>query len=980
MSDPNPPAPPEPVPAKTARPPSVTGLARLGIMPPADAVMLLRGLLARLAPAARVLAALAVVLGTVAILLRDSPVGAVLLVAATTMALMAIGAGFSLVTGRVAGQSLVARLQEAIDNDADPVLLTDRRGAFLATNLAIRSLILKQKFTPADLLVRWSAEPARVVSALIAEALAGRQARRSLSRGEAALRLSVHRVEAGGDVPTGEMVLVWRFIPQAAMAGRSAEALSVPILTLGPDARPVSANPALRQLVRGKRSSAPSEADDLAVIAPLLADTITALKRAPNPELLALPGPGGGQTRLAFSAAGLDGQRDIYFLPAWLAAGEVPDTLPRRNNFEEIPVALVLLGADGRILDTNRLARGLLGLAPGEHRFFWEVVEGLGRPVADWLEDAREGRALNRPEVLRATQGGQETYVQIILRRATGPGGDNGLVAVISDATELKSLEARFVQSQKMQAIGQLAGGVAHDFNNLLTAISGHCDLLLLNRDHFDPDYNDLVQIHQNANRAAALVRQLLAFSRKQTLKPEVLSVESLLEDLTHLLTRLVGERITLNLQHDPALGTIRADRRQLEQVVMNLVVNARDAMPMGGEIRIETQALRLERDVERARARIPQGDYAVIRVIDEGVGIPEDLLEKIFEPFFTTKRQGEGTGLGLSTAYGIVKQMGGWIFADSTEGTGTVFTLYFVAHHEGEAEIIEDYDAIAQAALEIGAAQSDVGLPAPAPAPVAERSGQPVSVEARDEMPADAPGGGPDDPAMNGTTAPAHAPLGAEDPVVTPGRADTAQAGSGAPDAESGDGVPAGGVTGVSGTTSRRRRNETQQAPGAGSSSEPPASSADSAAGNVLGAARPRLEVVAAPAGPARQDAQGGMVLLVEDEGPVRAFAARALRLKGYQVLEAEHGEQALELLQDFGLKVDIFVTDVIMPGIDGPTWVTQALTRRPGTPVVFVSGYTEDSLSAALSRIPRSAFLGKPFTLMDLSQTIERQLALRN
>ena len=872
-------------------------------------------LMARLAPAARVLAGLALVLATVAFLLRDTPLGAVLLVAATTMGILAIGAGFSLVSGRLAGQSLLAQVQDLVAHDPEPVLLTDRRGVFLGSNAAIRSLILKEKFAPADLLSRWSAEPARVVSAMIAEALSGRQARRVLQRGDGALKVSLHRVQAPSEAPHhAEQLLLWRFSAQGGTTGRSAEALSVPILTLGPDQRPVSANPALRQLVRGKRSTAPTEADDLAIITPLLAETITALKRASNPELLALPGPGGGQTRLAFTASGMDGQRDIYFLPAWLAAGEVPDMLPRRNNFEEIPVALVLLGADGRILDTNRLARGLLGLAPGEHRFFWEVVEGLGRPVSDWLEDAREGRALNRPEVLRAIQSGQETYVQIILRRATGPGSDNGLVAVVSDATELKSLEARFVQSQKMQAIGQLAGGVAHDFNNLLTAISGHCDLLLLNRDHFDPDYNDLVQIHQNANRAAALVRQLLAFSRKQTLKPEVLSIESLLEDLTHLLTRLVGERITLTLDHDPELGTIRADRRQLEQVVMNLVVNARDAMPMGGEIRIETQALRLDRDVERARARIPQGDYAVIRVIDEGVGIPEELLDKIFEPFFTTKRQGEGTGLGLSTAYGIVKQMGGWIFADSTEGTGTVFTLYFVAHHEGEHPEDEAPEGDIPALIEGKA------LPEPEPAEPSGEAGppeeQPVSEPSVPEQRA------PEEPVT--LAAPVSAPLSGSTGDAAPPKARPAA------------------VSGVTHETPREKRPDTAA----------------------------RLQ----PAGP------GGMVLLVEDEAPVRAFAARALRLKGYQVLEAEHGEQALELLQDATLRVDIFVTDVIMPGIDGPTWVSQALTRRPGTPVVFVSGYTEDSLSAALARIPRSAFLGKPFTLMDLSQTIERQMALRD
>ena len=203
---------------------------------------------------------------------------------------------------------------------------------------------------------------------------------------------------------------------------------------------------------------------------------------------------------------------------------------------------------------------------------------------------------------------------------------------------------------------------MAHDFNNLLTAISGHCDLLLLRHDQGDADYSDLTQINQNANRAAALVGQLLAFSRKQNLRPEVLDMRDTLADLTHLLNRLVGEKATLTLSHDPVLEPIRADKRQLEQVLMNLVVNARDAMPSGGEIRILTECVTLEEPLTRDQVTLPLGQYVTIKVSDDGVGIPQDKLQKVFEPFFTTKRVGEGTGLGLSTAYGIIKQTGGYI------------------------------------------------------------------------------------------------------------------------------------------------------------------------------------------------------------------------------------------------------------------------------------------------------------------------------
>ena len=205
------------------------------------------------------------------------------------------------------------------------------------------------------------------------------------------------------------------------------------------------------------------------------------------------------------------------------------------------------------------------------------------------MDDVLSERLPGGAEVLRLRTSESETFFQVTLRRIV-EGGRPGVVAILQDATALKTLEAQFVQSQKMQAIGQLAGGIAHDFNNLLTAISGHCDLLLLRHDPADPDYADLVQIHQNANRAAGLVGQLLAFSRKQTLKPERIDLQDVLSDLTHLLNRLVGERVNLTLAHALDLGPIRADKRQLEQVVMNLVVNARDAMPGGGRIRVETE------------------------------------------------------------------------------------------------------------------------------------------------------------------------------------------------------------------------------------------------------------------------------------------------------------------------------------------------------------------------------------------------------
>jgi two-component system, cell cycle sensor histidine kinase and response regulator CckA len=228
------------------------------------------------------------------------------------------------------------------------------------------------------------------------------------------------------------------------------------------------------------------------------------------------------------------------------------------------------------------------------------------------------------------------------------------------DVTEQKNLEIQFAQSQKMQAIGQLAGGVAHDFNNLLTAMIGFCDLLLLRSPPSDPAFADIMQIKQNANRAANLVRQLLAFSRQQTLQPRILNVTDILYELRHLIERLIGENIRLEVVHGRDLGFVKVDHSQFEQVIINLAVNARGAMPGGGTLAIRTANVHQERELQRGHELMPAGDYVLIEMTDTGVGISKENLDRIFDPFFSTKQLGSGTGLGLSTVYGIIKQTGG--------------------------------------------------------------------------------------------------------------------------------------------------------------------------------------------------------------------------------------------------------------------------------------------------------------------------------
>ncbi|MDA1155100.1 MAG: ATP-binding protein [Proteobacteria bacterium] len=593
---------------------------------------------------------------------------------------------------------------------------------------------------------------------------------------------------------------------QAVAAARQHDTLPLPMLTLGPNNAVLHINTALRSVLGRSVASLDDLFDDL----PLAPGQRHMLKTAqgPQPVIVAV-------------AEGWGGARDIYLLADQRGDGPRFFTADW-HAIENLPIPLLKIARSGEILGTNRESRQLLRIVNTDGLKLTDLLDGLGRPINDWLREAFEGRSGRSPQFLQGRGQSQDTFVQVTLNAAGGT-TDPHLIAVLDDVTELKSLEAQFVQSQKMQAIGQLAGGVAHDFNNLLTAISGHCDLLLLRHDEGDLNYSDLIQIHQNANRAASLVGQLLAFSRKQTLQPEVIDLRETLSDLTHLLNQLVGEKVRLTLDHDPDLLPIRADKRQLEQVLMNLVVNARDAMQGAGDIRVTTQNLRLRDPMVKDRAVVPLGDYVQVKVIDHGHGISSDKLHKIFEPFYTTKRPGEGTGLGLSTAYGIVKQTGGYIFADSELGKGTEFSLLFPRH------------------------------------------------------------------------------IRTDEPVV---------------------------------------------------------------------AAEPvRREPVDGPA--------TGVVLLVEDEAPVRAFASRALRLRGYSVLEADFAETALAMLEDPALHVDLFVTDVIMPGMDGPSWVRQAREARPDTKVGFISGYAENAFSDSQPQVTNAIFLPKPFSLTTLTQTVQEQLA---
>jgi two-component system cell cycle sensor histidine kinase/response regulator CckA len=493
------------------------------------------------------------------------------------------------------------------------------------------------------------------------------------------------------------------------------------------------------------------------------------------------------------------------------------------STIETLPVALLRITPLGGILHANDEARVLLGLNHHENARLSQIVEGLGRPINDWIADCVASDGALQAESLQSTKGICKKHLRIVIRKVRR-NIDTHIFVIIQDATEYKSLEVQFVQSQKMQAVGQLAGGIAHDFNNLLTAIGGHCDLLLLRHDETDADFADLEQIQQNANRAAGMVGQLLAFSRKQNLQPVVIDLNVVLGDLTHLLNRLLGEKISLNINAIAETALVKADKRQLEQVIVNIVVNARDAMPLGGVVKVEIDQIQIKQTVKRGRVSVPAGKYVTVKISDRGDGIEPETLEKIFEPFFTTKSASKGTGLGLSTVCGIVKQSGGYIFVESDVQVGTTFNLYLPAE---KSQMIPDNSA----------------------------------EKVQESL-----------------------------PVVSTGQ----------------------------------------------------------------------------------------RILVVEDEPAVRSFAMRALSMRGFKVTEACSGEEALSIVNTQGLVPDLIVSDVVMPGMDGPTWVKAALKSHPDLKVVFVSGYAAETFVDGQRQIPGSVFLQKPYSLRQLTEVVGSQLNL--
>ncbi len=685
----------------------------------------------------------------------------------------------------------LAQISKFVQHDATASFIADEDGTVRYCNhVAYRLYPLDIGHPLAAAFKEVFADPSDIMHRLQLQAVKKGTAREDVVTRTGHMRLMVHVIEGGG--------FLWRFedMWESQGASKGADGLSLPMLVANAKGDVLFMNEALRRLL-GRRIKLISEIFPKPDWKGQRSAILLTRTGRVSCDLVILSGAGSRQ--------------EVYFLPP----REVQSGPSDMAQLKDLPVAVLGLRLDGRISFANTRARQQFQmLKNGKDVLFSDVFTGVARPIEEWLANQTVAHG---PELLRTNQNGKEHFVQASLMKQ-----GQVRILVLQDATELKTLEAQFVQSQKMQAIGQLAGGVAHDFNNLLTAISGHCDLLLLRHEKSDPDYADLEQIGQNANRAASLVGQLLAFSRKQTLRMEVVDLKEVFSDLTHLLNRLVGEKVQLKFSYDPEVKPVFSDKRQLEQVMMNLVVNAKDAMPDGGLVEIETSGKTLRDSLNRSGVAVPAGDYSVIKVTDTGSGIPSTHIDKVFDPFFTSKPTGQGTGLGLATVYGIVKQTGGYIFVDSVPHQGACFTIYLPALKKGDVQLATQRP-------------TDIAKPSPA-----------------DE----------------------------------------------------------------------------------------------------------------------------GVVLLVEDEESVRAFASRALRLRGYTVLEAEDAEHAKKILSDAALKVDVFVSDVVMPGENGPAWVREALKQRPDVKVIFVSGYAEADFMESDASIPEAVFLPKPFSLNDLTATVHRQL----
>ena len=503
--------------------------------------------------------------------------------------------------------------------------------------------------------------------------------------------------------------------------------------------------------------------------------------------------------------------------------------------FDHTPMAIATVDLGGAVVRGNarfaKLAQTLNDNGSVNKSILAALNERDRAQLLSAIGQAAQGQGDIAPVELQLV-GAKERWAQFFVTAVQEEERETeAAIVYMLETTERRALENQVNQAQKMDTIGQLAGGIAHDFNNVLSAIMMANDFLLNAHKPNDPSFQDIMQIKQNATRAATLVRQLLAFSRRQTLRPTVLNLGDALSDIDLLLKRLIGEKVKLEVVHGRDLWPVKVDISQFEQVIVNLTVNARDAMPDGGSLTVRTSNISTEQAEKLAYKGMPSADYVEIAVTDTGTGIPAEIVEKIFEPFFSTKDVGKGTGLGLSTVYGIVKQTGGFVYVESKEGQGTTFRIFLPRHHQDKEAAPDPAIAAAIAAKE-------------AAKPKADLTGQ-------------------------------------------------------------------------------------------------------------------------------------GTILLVEDEEGLRGLNARGLRSRGYTVVEASNGVEALEMFEEQNREIDLVVSDVVMPEMDGPTLLKEMRALNPELKIIFVSGYAEEAFEKSLPENQQFAFLPKPFALSALIEKVKETMA---